>query len=97
MNASTEGTRLAALYREAARDIEQDDRMSCCAVTHLVSSEIAPLKCAEAQRYVRVFADAMIGYGSYGWMVGDLDEEEKQDFRVLALCFAAAMVETGDA
>lgn len=91
---STDRTALAALYRNAAKDVELTNRPSCCAITYLVSSSIAPLNCTEAMRYVSIFADGMI---QYGYMVRDLAEEEQRGFRETALCFAAAMVEAGDA
>jgi hypothetical protein len=93
----TERKRLAALYRAAAKDIEDGfDLGSCVAITYRVSSAIAPCNCAEAQRYARIFADSMFMNG-YGGMVAALPKEHQRGYRVTALCLAAAMVEAGDA
>ena len=94
---STDRKRIANLYREAARLIEREDGLSCCAVSYLAAPDKVALDCAEARRYAGIFARRMVGPQGYGDIVSDLPEEDRQGFRVLALCFAAAMVEAGDA
>jgi hypothetical protein len=94
---STETAKRAAIYREAARLIENDKMdYSCCAIAEAqgIFDEWNRSKAESA--LVDGYADVM---GSFkeagGFCCGWTDDG--RDERVVALCFMAAMVEAGDA
>lgn len=89
---------LAEIYREAARVVERTGEMSCCAVRDIAKTADTTYKCPESNRYAKIFAPSMLDTaGCYHDLVKELPDEDRHGFRVLALCFAAAMVEAGDA
>ena len=109
---STDTTKVAALYRKAAHLIEggawqpvEDDidewptqKFSCWAITAAMGRkkyQFGPEDRTpkEVKDYQYIFKPEE---GNWCW--GDLwEEHERDDCRVLALCFMAAMVEAGDA
>lgn len=94
--ASSTDTRksLAELYRKAARRVERKNQLSCCAITVLYSDKLAPVSCEPAMRYATTFAASMCGFNGLGQkLMMEIPENERQGFRVLALCFMAAMTE----
>jgi len=83
----------AEIYRRAAEAIDRkEEEFSCCAVSNVCCSRDTWL---ERKVYSERFASQE---QSWGWIL-DADDAHKhwgKKGRVIALCFAAAMAETGD-
>lgn len=96
----------ARIYREAARLLERrgasiwnkDQITYACEAIDTVQGVNSHATCEACQAMRAVFADDL---ERQVWLAGissdDGDEEKDIEGRVLALCFMAAMVETGDA
>ena len=79
----------AAVYREAARQIEEGIQIWTCNALECLGASPIP--------YAALFKPEDEHFdGSWGTRWSD-SYEERQDCRILALCFMAAMVEAGDA
>jgi hypothetical protein len=88
----------AAIYREAARMIaEEETTFSCIAVRDAAMSresyELTPI----AVRYAEMFSpfDERL-VSTFDFEPSDRCDEASINHRVIALCLAAAMAETGD-
>lgn len=92
--------RAAKAYREAARLIERGEdlgcvggsrcRFSCCALQRVVGD-------VDASFLVSPYRNLFLHLPREGWWDNSYPSEEYNDWRVLALCFMAAMAEAGDA
>lgn len=85
-------------YLKAAKLVfAGEPRYSCWAVMHAcsLSNEGAGTAMDKAMEYARVFAPAGALSHTF-WLRDILDVEERREWRLTALCLAAAMHETGD-
>lgn len=98
--------RRAAIYRQAARSIENGaDLYSCIAVMNACDDDKEGAKLAGKYVDVLVYgledddwpsAEGRLQITGFAYGAREVGVDEV-DLRVLALCFMAAMVETGDA
>ena len=90
---------MAAAFRQAAKDIEEYRYLYVC---HALGSELSEI-------FADIYKEDAIAYGRLhepvfycrnAWManatLGEDGDFDPQNVRVTALCFAAAMAETGD-
>lgn len=96
---ATSTKKLAALYRAAAKRIEDGYHYACCyAIRASAGGD------SDCERMRKVFYDPTTDYGRRAghWMVESVelaygDDPAVQNRRVLALCLMATLVEAGEA
>lgn len=86
----------AEIYRNAAMRIENDEsEFSCLAVRDVINPLVASEHIPESVAYDNTFRPAKTE--NYAWGTDwSMKEKRRKKIRILALCFAAAMAETGD-
>lgn len=90
----------AAVYRKAAKLIEDcREELSCRAIANAAYG--SHWTKSQWNRVVHPYSDTFAATEDYArdgnWLDHVLNCSEQQDWRVLALCFMAVMVEAGDA
>lgn len=102
---------LAAVCLEAARRVAEGEEEYCCVALRDAAGDASMFRSPLCAEYMRVFGDpeGIRDLMTAQWNLGDHFEcedvprmsghrtpGEKRKLRVLALCFFAAMAETGD-
>lgn len=98
--ASTTPSRSAAIYRKAAKLLEDErECFACCAISVAVHGKTYALQECAGARALFVSKFRPHTYDGNGPFFGYYTDDPVQanDARILALCFMAAMVEAGDA
>ncbi len=91
----------AVVYRKAAQLVEQGKMdYACNAISSVVAGGFMfNFKCDECTRFADLYGKSPTE-GAYGWYGnpygGGDSHNERRNQRLIALCFAAAMAETGD-
>lgn len=94
---------LAAIYRQAAEDIFIRNQYSCCAIWNLakpitgIDDAVVNSKVTRTDEYSNLFKQEGEMHNVF-WIneKTDILPEELQEFRVMALLFMAAIIESGD-
>ncbi len=87
----------AALYLDAAENIEADrNTYSCCAIVYSWDCIIADPRIIARDAYSARFCP--VEGQDFGFWLDDagIDPFDRKEFRLTALCLAAAMARTGD-
>lgn len=99
---STDRKASAAMYIDIAGKIERDEaRFTCCEIWGALQAtgmqKEDAYKDISYVSYAELFSPNGHQVGLAWWLPEDMAFDDRQDWRVLALCFMAAMVEAGDA
>lgn len=86
------------IYLRAAKEWlkrEDSDGLSCVAISCASEELQNQYFCVERDAYRKLFCPIEYENAGY-WLVGHLPEGEEFEWRLTALCFAAAMAKAGD-